>query len=98
MSTVIDEINSLALHNVSKYGDTSSIFSFTRKPAEFGTNNHTTHRICSLLNLFVSMSLVPKVGVTEVAGSSFIFGIGTIAFIIADNDGLKHKTTLDNVI
>ena len=97
-TTTDDEIHSLALHNTSKYAASDHVYSFTSEPTEFGTDNCATHHICSLLNLFVNMRPAPKVGVTGVAGSTMASGIGTIMFTITDDDGIKHKITLEDVI
>ena len=97
-TTTDDEIHSLALHNTSKYVASDHVYSFTSEPTEFGTDNCATHHICSLLNLFVNMRPAPKVGVTGVAGSTMASGIGTIMFTITDDDGIKHKITLEDVI
>lgn len=44
------------------------------------------------------MRLAPKIGVMGVSGSSMASGIGTIRFIIADDDGRKHTIILNDVI
>ena len=93
-----DDLSPLILHNVSKHATSDKTISFTNEETEFGTDNCATHHICSLLSLFISMKTAPKIGVTGVAGSLMASGIGTIQFVLKDDDGKQHEIKLSNVI
>ena len=53
-------------------------YSFTSKPAEFGTDNCATHHICSILGILTSTRIADKIGVQGANGSTITAGIGTI--------------------
>ena len=93
-----DNINPLALHNVSNDNISDKHISFNSKATEFGTDNCATHHIFSLLNLFTDIGLAPKIGVTGVAVSLMASGIGTTKFILTDDNGEKYKIQLKNII
>lgn len=97
-SVTSNEINSLALYNISQFAEYNANFSFIDDPAKFGTNDCATHHICLLLVFFINMRPVVKIGVTEVTSSTMALGIGLIRFMITDNDGIKYGIQLDNVI
>ena len=59
MTTVISNINSLIL--VIDDDIDEEAYSFSNKPAEFGTDNCAIHRICSILDMFISMCTVDKI-------------------------------------
>ena len=93
-----DQAEPLIMHNVATRSSKDERISFSGEPTEFGTDNCATHHICSLLSLFTDMRPAPTIGVTGVAGSLQASGIGTIKFILTDDQGLKHNIQLKNVI
>ena len=92
------EVIGLVLNNTDNEDAIEEAFSFKNEPTEFGTDNCATHHICSELGLFIDMRPAPKIGVMGVSGSSMASGVGTIRFIITDDDGNKHTITLHDVI
>ena len=96
----IGEIKPYALSNIHDENSTDCEFNFAPHSDAFGTDNCTTHHICSDLRLFVKTTYreVEKLGVQGISGSAIAEGIGTIKFMITDNSGKKHEITLDNVI
>ena len=88
----------IALHNSNAQSSDISNISFTCEATEFGTDNCATHHICSQLNLFTSMRPANSIGVTGVAGSKPASGIGTVEFILKDDNNVKHNIKIDDVI
>ena len=96
-STTIDNINPLILHNTKTHSSDGNM-SFNSDTTEFGTDNCATHHICSQLSLFIDMRPAPKIGVTGVAGSLMASDIGTVQFMVIDDNEEKHIVKLKNVI
>ena len=65
----------------------------------FGIDNCATHHICGERNLFIEpMAIISNVGVKGIAGSLPAEGIGTVSFVIKDDNGKVHSIILHKVI
>ena len=79
--------------------DNNNAFNFVPTRTEFGTDNRATQHICGVRNLFCTMrDPTHPIGVKGISGVSSAKGIGTIKFVLTDDDGQTHNVTLDNVI
>ena len=98
ISTHDEMIAPVALHNSNTELKASDNASFSCDATEFATDNCATHHICSQLSLFTSMRPAPTIGVQGVSGRTMASGIGTIEFILTDEENIKHKITIEDVI
>ena len=74
-------------------------FDMSSGNTEFGTDNCATHHICHEKLLFVGeIRPISNIGVKGIAGSAKAEGIGTIEFVILDDNKEEHKIRLENVI
>ena len=84
----------LILTNTSDVAMHSEDFSLNSNSTEFGTDNCATHHICSERELFVGeIKPISNIGVKGISGSAMAEGIGTIEFVIVDDD--KRNIRLD---
>ena len=65
----------------------------------FGTDNYATFYVFNNINLIIGeIRNITNIGIKGVGGDAVAAGIGTIHFIITNQDRIRDKIPLDNMI